>query len=112
MAVKDNWRLDEEICFLNHGSFGACPRPVFEAYQRWQAVMQPVWAQLALVATADTPTTERLLKAFERITLTIVHMPGETVYHVTPLSPLQTRILELLGLSPAVYSTLATIRQT
>lgn len=60
----------------------------------------------------DTPTTERLLKAFERITLTIVHMPGETVYHVTPLSPLQTRILELLGLSPAVYSTLATIRQT
>jgi 3-deoxy-D-manno-octulosonic-acid transferase len=30
------------------------------SYRRWQALMQPVWAQLALVATADTPTTERL----------------------------------------------------
>ena len=30
------------------------------SYQRWQALMRPVWAQLALVATADAPTTERL----------------------------------------------------
>jgi isopenicillin-N epimerase len=36
--------LDEDVVFLNHGSFGACPRPVFEAYQAWQLKLerQPV----------------------------------------------------------------------
>jgi isopenicillin-N epimerase len=32
------------IAFLNHGSFGACPRPIFAEYQRWQRALeeQPV----------------------------------------------------------------------
>ena len=36
--------LDDDVVFLNHGSFGACPRPVFEAYQAWQLKLerQPV----------------------------------------------------------------------
>lgn len=51
----------------------------------------------------DNPTTERLLKTFDDITLTIVRLPGQIIRHVTPLSALQTRILELLGLSPGVY---------
>lgn len=55
----------------------------------------------------DNPTTERLLKAFDDITLTIVCLPGQLIRHVTPLSALQTRILELLGLSPGVYTQLA-----
>jgi hypothetical protein len=53
------------------------------------------------------PTTERLLKAFDDITLTIVHSPGQLIRHVTPLTALQTRILHLLGLSPGVYTQLA-----
>lgn len=36
--------LSEDVVFLNHGSFGACPRPVFQAYQEWQLELerQPV----------------------------------------------------------------------
>ena len=36
--------LDPSVTFLNHGSFGATPRPVFEEYQRWQLELerQPV----------------------------------------------------------------------
>ena len=38
--LKSEFLLDPEIHYLNHGSFGACPRPVFEEYQRWQAVLE------------------------------------------------------------------------
>jgi len=34
--LKELFLLDPEVVFLNHGSFGACPRSVFEAQQRWQ----------------------------------------------------------------------------
>jgi len=36
--------LDPDITFLNHGSYGACPVPVFEDYQDWQKKLetQPV----------------------------------------------------------------------
>ena len=54
------------------------------------------------------PTTERLLKAFRYIDLSVVCLPGQTIYHVTPLSELQKRILFLLGLAPAIYEGLTT----
>jgi len=43
-AFKELFLLDPEVLFLNHGSFGATPRPVFEAYQAWQRRLerQPV----------------------------------------------------------------------
>jgi len=42
--LKSLFQLDPEITFLNHGSFGATPRPVFETYRSWQARLekQPV----------------------------------------------------------------------
>jgi transposase len=55
----------------------------------------------------DNPTTERLLQVFREVTLTIVHLPGQRIRHITPLTPLQIRILELVGLSADVYTALA-----
>jgi isopenicillin-N epimerase len=34
--LKDLFLLDPDIVFLNHGSYGATPRPVFEACQHWR----------------------------------------------------------------------------
>lgn len=53
------------------------------------------------------PTTERLLRAFRGITLTVVHLQDQTIRHVTPLSQLQQRILTLLGLPASIYENLA-----
>ncbi len=42
--LKDLFLLDPQVIFLNHGSYGACPKPVFEVYQSWQRRLerQPV----------------------------------------------------------------------
>lgn len=43
-SLKDNFLLVPNIHFLNHGSFGATPKPVFREYRRWQRELecQPV----------------------------------------------------------------------
>jgi isopenicillin-N epimerase len=38
--MKDLFLLDPEITFLNFGSFGACPKPIFETYQQWQIKLE------------------------------------------------------------------------
>ena len=38
--LKSLFQLDPDITFLNHGSYGACPRPVFEDYQKWQVMIE------------------------------------------------------------------------
>jgi isopenicillin-N epimerase len=42
--LREEFLLDPSVTFLNHGSFGATPRAVFERYQEWQLELerQPV----------------------------------------------------------------------
>ncbi|MEO8530340.1 MAG: aminotransferase class V-fold PLP-dependent enzyme [Deltaproteobacteria bacterium] len=43
-GLASEFLLDPDVTFLNHGSYGACPRVVFEAYQAWlrELERQPV----------------------------------------------------------------------
>ena len=61
--------------------------------------------------TRDTArsTAERLLAAFEDITLTLVKGPQQTERYMTALSPLYQRILERLDFSSALSPRLGTI---
>jgi isopenicillin-N epimerase len=38
--IRDEFLLDPDVVFLNHGSFGACPRDVFARYQEWQLELE------------------------------------------------------------------------
>jgi len=54
----------------------------------------------------DRPTSERLLKAFEGITLSIIRMKDQVIRHLSPLSELQKEILKRLELDDVLYQNL------
>ena len=39
-SLREYFLIDRDVIFFNHGSFGACPRPVFESYQYWQLQLE------------------------------------------------------------------------
>jgi len=57
--------------------------------------------------TTVRPTTERVIAVFQNITRTALALPGTTLYHVTPLTPVQEHIIALLGLPCDLYGRLA-----
>lgn len=39
-SLRSDFMLEPGFIYLNHGSYGACPRPVYAAYQAWQARLE------------------------------------------------------------------------
>jgi len=80
-TLKDQFLLDPSITFLNHGSFGACPRPVFETYQYWQRELehQPV-------EFLKRRAAELLAKSRERLASYLGVESEEVVYFTNPTS--------------------------
>jgi transposase len=70
-----------------------------------QTVLTGLYAGNPKRATAR-PTTERLLKRFEGLTLTIIREGRRRRYHLTPLSRVQRRILTLLNFPVDIYTRL------
>ena len=60
--LRPQFLLDPDIVFLNHGSFGACPKPIFDEYQKWQRKLEtrPVKFQTEEVFT-DLENSRRAL---------------------------------------------------
>jgi transposase len=55
------------------------------------------------------PTAERFLEVFHALTRTVIELPQQTMRPMTPLHPIQRRILEILGFSAEVYTSLEAI---
>lgn len=91
-GLEQLFLLDPDVIFLNHGSFGACPRPVFDTYQTWQRQLerQPV-KFLAREVRAHLQQARQGLAAY-------VHCePEDLVYFPNPTTALNmvARSLEL-----------------
>ena len=64
-SLRSQFLLEPEVIFLNHGSFGATPRPVLEEYQVWQRRLeaQPV-RFLARESQENFRATREVLAAY------------------------------------------------
>ncbi len=78
---------------------------VRQKLQQAQATLTGLYSEQPNRAT-DQPTTERLLKTFKHITLTIIQKNHRVERYLTPLSDLQKRILKLLGCPTHLYASL------
>ena len=38
--MKEKFLLNSDIAYLNHGSYGACPKVIFQDYQNWQSKLE------------------------------------------------------------------------
>lgn len=47
-SLKSQFLLDPNITYLAFGSFGACPKPIFEDYQKWQLELEREPAQFMM----------------------------------------------------------------
>ena len=79
-TLKSLFLLDPSIHFLNHGSFGACPQPVFETYQAWQRRLesQPVLFLGREMAIYDREARQPLSEYLKTDTGNLVFIPNAT----------------------------------
>lgn len=92
--LRNYFLLDPEVVYLNHGSFGATPRPVFEQYQRWQRELerQPV-EFLGRRALSLLSAAREKLAAYLKVA------PDELVYFPNPTTAINM-VARSLDLKP------------
>ncbi|MEO8516985.1 MAG: aminotransferase class V-fold PLP-dependent enzyme [Flavobacterium sp.] len=79
--MKSQFFLDANITFLNHGSFGACPKPIFEEFQRLQLELEtePVRFMLKSLPIYIKAARQSLAKFVNCDPLDLFFTPNPTV---------------------------------
>jgi isopenicillin-N epimerase len=79
--LRREFLLDPGVIFLNHGSFGATPKKVFQKYQRWQRELerQPVEFLGRRVNGLMREARESLAEYFHTTADNLVYTPNVTV---------------------------------
>lgn len=92
--LKELFLLDPEITFLNFGSFGSCPRPVFEDLQRWQLLLEREPVQFIAVNGVS------YLKASREALAAYIHCDADDLVYVTNPSYAINIVAKSLKLEP------------
>lgn len=92
--IRDLFYLRKDITFLNFGSFGACPKPIFENYQKWQYEMEQEPVQFITVNGL------RYLKQSREALADFIHCQPDDVVYVTNPSYAVNLIAKSLNLQP------------
>lgn len=78
--VRDLFLIRKDIHFLNFGSFGACPKPVFARYQEWQLLLESEPVQfIAFDGITYLSEARKSLAAYLNVT-----DPDDLVYVTNP----------------------------
>lgn len=92
--MKEQFLLNPETTFLNHGSFGACPKPIFENYQHWQLELEKEPVQFI------TKKLPALMKKSRVALADFVHCDADDVFFLpNPTTAINT-IMRSLTLNP------------
>jgi isopenicillin-N epimerase len=83
--LKSQFLLDPSITYLNFGAFGACPRPIFEEYQRIQLELE---TEPSLFFTRTGP--EYLKRSREALAAYINCNADDVVYTLNPSYAINT----------------------
>jgi isopenicillin-N epimerase len=93
-AMRQQFLLDPELTFLNHGSFGACPKPVFEVYQQWQRELERNPVELLARRSAE------LLGQVRAALGALIGAPADCLVLVTNATVAANTVARSLGLRP------------
>jgi len=75
--IKLQFLLRDDVTFLNFGSFGACPKPIFERYQQYQLELEQEPVQFITV------TGLQYLKQSREALAAYINCPADDVVYVT-----------------------------
>ncbi|MEO9533608.1 MAG: aminotransferase class V-fold PLP-dependent enzyme [Crocinitomicaceae bacterium] len=90
--MKDLFLLNPEINYLNHGSFGACPKEVFDVYQNFQRELEADSVQFM------TKTGVAYLDESKQALADFVNCPKEDLVYVTNPSWAMNVVIKSLDL--------------
>jgi isopenicillin-N epimerase len=92
--LQSQFLLNPDITYLNFGSFGACPAPIFEDYQRWQRELEYEPVQFI------TATGLQYLQRSREALAAYIHCDANDVVYTTNPSYAVNIIAKSFPLSP------------